>query len=88
MAKKVKEKYEVQLKSVGRTYKSSSSSLNKAISNLGVRNLKGFGILTVKKGKKQKERVFRPNQLNRIFNMAGQAQEIALKQLTALFEDI
>ena len=94
MAKKIKQDsstekqndvVSVVLKVMGKTYKATADSLEKALVELKPLNCKGKGILTVEKGGTIRERVLSSVVTFRLFNSHGLTREIAIKNMSNLF---
>lgn len=86
--KEVKPAYKATVKVMGKTYEASGDSALSAISSLKPGNCKGKAILTVTKGDVSKERILMPPVVSRLFNMMGSSKEIAVKQISTLFQGI
>lgn len=86
MATKTTPKYSASIKIMGKTYKASGKTIEEALSKIDNQNAKGPGILTITKGKDSKERILPAPQVSRLFNLSPLMREIALKQVSQLFE--
>lgn len=73
---------------MGRTFKAEGDSLQKAVEALKIGMARGSLILTVTHGKNTKERVFNHFVAHRLFNARGITKEVALKNISLMFEGI
>ena len=80
--------YEVSLTMSGRTFTSNGETIREAILGLKVGSSRGVGVLVVKHGDKQKDKILNPLQIMRVFHLRGTTQEINLKNIINLFEGI
>lgn len=78
--------YKATIKVLGTSYEAFGDTAKEAITNLKVQNLKGRSILVVEKGSVRKERILMPALAFRLFNTAGFSREVALKNVSILFE--
>lgn len=84
------ESYSATIKVMGKTYKATGATALEALSSFDLSkvNLKGKSILIIEKGDKRKEKVLMPTVTYRLFNSHGLTKEIALKQISILFQGI
>lgn len=75
----------VVLKVMGKTYKATADSLEKALNELKPLNCKGKGVLAVEREGSVKERILSPVVTFRLFNSHGLTKEIAIKNMCNLF---
>lgn len=80
--------YSATLKVMGQTYSATGKTPSEAIFSLKPKNAKGRGILTVKNGDVVRERVLPPTITSRLFNSVGLNREVALKNISIMFEGI
>jgi len=91
MAKKIKDSsknYSAIIKVLGKTYKSEGLTIQEAIENLKLSNCKGRGILTIDNGEISKDRVLMPTVVYRLFNTVGMSRDIAIKNVSLLFQGL
>lgn len=82
-----KEIYKATIRVFGKIYKAEGATLIEAISNLKVSGKAGgTSILSVSKGKVQKDRILNTNQVFRLFSASKLMREVALKNLSLLFD--
>ena len=81
-------KYEATLKVMAQTYTAKGDTAKDAIFALKPKNVKGKGILTVSNGKDTRERVISPMITSRLFNTVGLNREVALKNISILFDGL
>ena len=81
-------KYEATLKVMAQTYSAKGDSAKDAIFALKPKNAKGKGILTVQNGDQKRERVLTPMITSRLFNTVGLNREVALKNISILFDGL
>jgi len=86
---KVSDDYNVSIKVLGKTYEAKGTSVKEALEKLTIRNLKGVrGIVTVEHGDVKKDRILMPLQATRLFNSHGLMREVAIKNVSTLFQGI
>src|SRR3990167_9952058 len=79
--------YTATLKIFGKKYSASGSTKIEAIANLNVTNVaKGMSVLTLSKGKVSKDRLLPPRLTARLFASSRLMKEVAVKQVSSLFE--
>lgn len=83
-----KDLYQVEIKIMGKTFKSTGKTVAEAILKLNVGKIQGVGIMTVKHGDKSKERILMQPVIERFLNSRGLTQEIAVKGISNLFANI
>lgn len=71
---------------MGRKYTGEGATAGEAISNIKLKALKVKGVLTVQKGEETKERVIMPQVASRLFNTVGLNREVALKNISMMFD--
>lgn len=86
--KTVSKLYSASMKVMGKTFTGKGKTIQEAIASIKPGNVAGMVILTVSKGDKSKERVLGALVVKRAFNMAGMSQEVALKNLSNMFDGI
>lgn len=80
--------YTASVKVMGKNHIATGSSISDAISALAPQNCKGKGILTLEHNGVKKERILMPVIVSRLFNTRGLTKEIALKQISTLFQGL
>ena len=80
-------KVKTELIVMGRKSTATGKSVIDAVGKLKPEISKGRGILTVTQGKESKERILMPNIVYRLFNSHGMTRDIALKNISLLFEN-
>lgn len=80
--------YEALLTTMGRKHTSKGKTMEEAIGKLDVGNIKGRAVLAIKHGKKTRERILNGAILFRLFSGSPLTREVAMKQMTLLFDDI
>jgi len=80
--------YKATIIVLGNTYKASGKTPAEAISKLKPLNCKGKGILTIDNGEKTKERVLMPAITFRLFNGSQFSKDVALKNISLMFEGL
>lgn len=88
MKKKATKTYSVSAKIMGKLFKSEGATIAEAISKLKVGTARGNTILVVSSGETVKERILGVVQSNRLFNSRGLTQEVALKNISLMFDGI
>ncbi|MES2224147.1 MAG: hypothetical protein V4469_04420 [Patescibacteria group bacterium] len=73
---------------MGKRYKSSGADVSVAIGGLQPKNCKGRAILTLEHNGIKKDRIIMPVLAFRLFNTQGLSREIALKNISTLFQGI
>jgi hypothetical protein len=90
--KKVEKKeepiYKAAIKVLGKTYEADGATISEAIGSLKPQNCKGRGILTIQRGEVKKDRILTNVATFRLFNTLGLTREIALKQVSSLFQGL
>lgn len=86
--KKAPKTYSVSAKIMGKTFKSEGDTVSGAISKLKVGMARGNVIFVVSNGKETKERIIGQVSANRLFNSHGLTQEVALKNISLMFDGI
>ncbi len=81
-------KFTATLKVMAQTYSAKGDSAKDAIFALKPKNAKGKGILTVQNGDQKRERVLTPMITSRLFNTVGLNREVALKNISILFDGL
>lgn len=81
-------RYKVFAKIIGRTYEAAGMTIDEAITNLKPGNCKGRCILTVQNGDVKKEKILMPILAFRLFNTYGISKQIALRNVTMMFQGI
>lgn len=84
--KKVEQNYAATIKVLGKTYTSTGSSVREALENLAPGKAKGISILSMTKGELKRDKVLNFGQTFRLFSASPLMREIALKQVTMLFD--
>lgn len=84
--KKTTNTYKAELTVMGKKFTSSGKTAEEAIQKLDIGNSKGRGVLVMKHGDKTKESVLMPFMVSRVFQSRGLAQEVAIKNLSLLFD--
>jgi hypothetical protein len=84
--KKTSPLYNVELYTMGRRYNGKGKTLETAIDKLGLKSCKAKAVLTVKRGDKTVEKVLSPTSINRFLICNGLSRNIALKQITQMFD--
>lgn len=87
-APKKEEKYQAQVKVLGKITKAEGKTAYEAIEKLKPGNVNGTVILTVSKGDKGKEAIIPVVLARRLFNMAGVSREVQIKNASLLFDGI
>lgn len=84
--------YEASIKVFGRdnkVYKSKGASVKEVLENLKVEGKAGgICVLTISNGDKKRDRIMNAEQLFRLFSSSRLMREIALKNVTLLFDNI
>lgn len=70
----------------GKRYEAEGETIKDAISKIAVRNPKGKAILIVENGDKRKEKILPARHLHQLFNTHGIMREVALKNVSMLFD--
>lgn len=83
-----KEVYTASIRIWGKVYSSKGGSVKEALEGLEGRNVRGHGILTISHGEAKKDKVLSVGQVFRLFSASPMMKEIAVKQLTMMFEGI
>lgn len=79
--------YTAVLKVMGKTTTAEGASVSEAISKLSSLGTRGnMSILTVSYGTKKREKVLNRAQTNRLFTQSRLMREVALKNVSALFD--
>ena len=81
-------KYEATLSVMGKKYAASGDTAVDAINALEAKNVKGRGVLTIKHGIIQRDRVLMPMIVSRLFNSTGLMRQVALKNMSVLFSGL
>ena len=81
-------KYEAILSVMGKTYTAVGDTALEAINSLEVKNAKGRGVLTIKHGTIQRDRVLASTVVSRLFNSIGLMKQVALKNMSVLFSGL
>lgn len=71
---------------MGKKYTGEGATATEAIANIKLKALKVKGVLTMEKGKDKKERVIMPHVAFRLFNTVGLNREVALKNISLMFD--
>ena len=81
------DKYQAQIKVLGRVYSAKGKSVTDALSNLSVSGkVAGFGVVTISKGKQSKDKIINRATLSRWFNLSPMMREIAIKNIALMFD--
>lgn len=81
-----KEKYEASIRVFGKIFKATGSSPIEALSNLKIEGKAGgVSVLSVAHGKEKRDRVLNVGQVSRLFSQSKLMREVALKNLSMLF---
>lgn len=80
--------YQATLTVMGQKHQAKGDSATEAVSNLKVKNAKGKGVLSITNGKETREKIFMPHVLFRLFNTVGVNREVALKNISILFDGL
>lgn len=80
--------YKATVKVLGKTYSSAGSSLSEVIANLKPINCKGRGILVITHNGLQKERILTNILTYRLFNSHGLTKDVAIKNVSLMFQGI
>lgn len=83
---KTLEGYSIAIKIMGKTFTAQGSTIKEALCNLKVGNAKGISLLTVSKGTISRTKVLTPPQTFRLFTPSRIMHEVALKQISLLFD--
>ena len=86
--KKDENEYKVTVRVLGKTYEATGATVSEALLNLNPQNCKGVGVMVVSHGDVKKERILAPATLFRLFNTAGMSKQIAIKNVSILFQGI
>ena len=86
--KKATKTYSVSAKILGKVFKSEGATIAEAIGKLKVGVARENTILVVSNGETAKERIMGMVQTNRLFNARGLTQEVALKNISLMFEGL
>lgn len=79
--------YTVTAKVLGKVYTSKDSTILKALEKLSVGVARGVSVITVKyPNGDTRERIVNATQTQRLFNTAGTTKDVALKNISLLFE--
>lgn len=81
-------KYTATLTVMGQKHTASGSTAIDAVKALKVKNAKGKGVLSITNGKETREKVFMPQVLYRLFNSVGLNREVAMKNISILFDGL
>jgi hypothetical protein len=82
------ETYTAIVNVLGKKYMSTGKSILDAISILKPGICKGKAILTVKVGDVSKDKILMPATVNRLFNSHGLTKELAIKNVSNLFQGL
>lgn len=89
MAKKTKSKdYNATVIVLGKTYKATGATISEAIAGLKPGNVRGRAVLSLTRGDNTKERIMMPIAAMRLFNTRGITQQVALKNVSLLYDGI
>lgn len=80
--------YEVAVYTMGRVFTETGGTVSEALAKLKVNNCRGKAIISVTKGDAKKERILMPIQASRLFTARGLTQEVALKNVSLLFQGL
>lgn len=81
--------YEASIKVFGKVYKSKGASVKEVLENLKVEGkVGGICVLTISNSDKKRDRIMNTEQLFRLFSSSRLMREIALKNVTLLFDNI
>lgn len=80
--------YKASVKVLGRSYSATGSSLSEVIANLKPVNCKGRGILVIENNGNKKERILTNVLTYRLFNSHGLTREVAIKNVSLMFQGI
>ena len=81
--------YLASIKVLGKKYEAKGSSAKEAIGNLKVGNVaKGMSVLEITKGKVSKSKILNHPQTFRLFTLSKLMREVALKQVSLMFDGI
>lgn len=78
--------YTATLKVMGQSVVAKGDSAREAILALKPKNAKGKGVLTVQNGEQKRERILMPMIVSRLFNTVGLNREVAMKNISILFD--
>lgn len=81
-------KYTATYLTMGRKHTAEGTTALEAIDNLKLKGVKMKGVLTIEHGKEKKERIITPYMALRLFNSVGLNREVALKNITMMFQGI
>jgi len=81
-------KYTATLTVMGQKHTALGSTAIDAVKALKVKNAKGKGVLSITNGKETREKVFMPQVLYRLFNSVGLNREVAMKNISILFDGL
>jgi hypothetical protein len=85
----VKPKFTASIKILGKVYKADGATVKEAIENLKVGKVaKGVSLLTVTKGKISKDKVLPAPQTFRLFSPSKLMRELAIKNVSLMFDGI
>lgn len=85
VAKPIESQYSVEIKIMGKPFKSQGPTLKEAIDNLKVGNAKGVSLLTVSKGETVRTKVLSPILTFKLFSSSRIVREVSYKQVSQLF---
>ena len=88
MPKKTTKEYTATAHVLGKKYTAKGKTVQEAVSKVKVGVAKGKTILVVSNGKEEKERILNVIQTNRLFNSLGMTKEVAIKNISTLFEGL
>ena len=80
--------YSVTVTVMGKKYTSTGDTVSNAISKIKPLNCKGKCIISVTNGSNTKDRVIMPAIAYRLFSAKGLLNEIAVKQISTLFQGL
>lgn len=86
--KKAEGAYTASINIFGTTYTSTAPSVKECLEALQARNVKGHGVLVVSHGEVKKDRILNSGQVFRLFSASRMMREIAIKQVSMMFDGI
>ena len=81
-------KYTATYVTMGKKNTATGESAHEAIDNLKLKSVKMKGVLTIEHGDEKRERIITPYMALRLFNSVGLNREVALKNISLMFQGI
>lgn len=83
------EAYALSIKVLGKTYTSKGETVKEGLQNLKVGNVaKGMSVLRITKGGVAKDKVIPPAQTAKLFSLSPLMREIAIKNVSLMFQGL